>query len=311
MTILEWYELRPYPAAGVGEHPDDLAVVMDHVPEFVLVASKDDRKVRVHIRVRPAHLPLLEGLPRMEPVRTGPPRLEGYPLCHRYVTVRHCALPISPRDASRPSIYRLLGDSAEGAAYLMVSARRAASHPRISGYIRSLERGRPPDGVAGMVSGILGGPSGRPGPAQARNLQMAREKAASRHLFRCEVVATADHPAGLAAVEAAFPSMSLRRAARMTGRRLAAVSARGPGQPWFGGSRDPILSDMELGSFMGLPDEVDMAAVPLEPGRMGAHSGGERVEAPGATAIDIERPDGQTRSPSKAPGQDAAADHDG
>lgn len=215
MTILEWYELRPYPATGGGEHPDDLAVVMDHIPEFVLVASKDGRKVRVHIRVRPAHLPLLESLPRMEPVRTGAPWLEGFVLCHRYRTLRHCALPVSPGDASRRSIYRLLGDSAEGAAYLMVSAKRAASDPRISGYIRSLERGRPPDRLSGIISGILGGSSGKPGPAQARNLQMARQKAASRHLFRCEVVAAADHPSGLAAVEAAFPPMSLRRSSRM------------------------------------------------------------------------------------------------
>lgn len=311
MSALEWYELRPYPAAGVGEHPDDLTVVMDHIPEFVLVASRDDRKVRVYIRVRPAHLPLLEGLPRMEPVRTGPPRLEGFQMCHRYATVRHCALPVSPGDATRPSIYRLLGDSAEGAAYLMVSARRAASDPRLSGYIRSLERGRPPDGLSGMISGFLGGPPGKPGPAQARNLQMARQKASSRHLFRCEVVAAADHPSGLAAVEAAFPSMSLRRATRMTPKRLAAVSARGPGQPWLGGSRDPILSDAELGSFIGLPGEADMASVPMNLGRMGAHSGGERIDAPDATTIDIERPNGQTRSPNEAPNQNATTDSDG
>ena len=293
MTALVWCELRPYPAAGLGEHPDDLAVVMDHIPEFVLVASRDGQRVRVHIRARPAHLPLLEGLPRMEPVRSGPPRLEGFDLCHRYATVRHCALPISPGDATRPSIYRLLGDSVEGAAYLMVSARRATTDARISGYIRSLERGRPPDGLAGAISGILGWPSStaKPGPTRALNIQMARQKAASRHLFRCEVVAAAEHPSGLEAVEAAFPTMSLRRSSGMTPGRLAAVSARGPGRPWLGGSRDPVLSDTELGSFMGLPNEADMAAVPLEPGRMGARSGGDRVDAPDATTIDIERPD--------------------
>ena len=298
MTALVWCELRPYPAAGLGEHPDDLAVVMDHIPEFVLVASRDSQRVRVHIRARPAHLPLLEGLPRMEPVRSGPPRLEGFDLCHRYATVRHCALPISPGDATRPSIYRLLGDSVEGAAYLMVSARRATTDARISGYIRSLERGRPPDGLAGAISGILGWPSSpaKPGPTRALNIQMARQKAASRHLFRCEVVAAAEHPAGLEAVEAAFPTMSLRRSSGMTPGRLAAVSARGPGRPWLGGSRDPVLSDTELGSFMGLPNEADMAAVPLEPGRMGARSGGDRVDAPDATTIDIERPDGQPPS---------------
>ncbi len=124
----------------------------------------------------------------------------------------------------------------------MVSGRRATTDARISG--------------------ILGWPSStaKPGPTRALNIQMARQKAASRHLFRCEVVA--------------------------------AVSARGPGRPWLGGSRDPVLSDTELGSFMGLPNEADMAAVPLEPGRMGARSGGDRVDAPDATTIDIERPDG-------------------
>lgn len=136
----------------------------------------------------------------------------------------------------------------------------------------------------------------RPGPTRALNIQMARQKAASRHLFRCEVVAAAEHPAGLEAVEAAFPTMSLRRSSGMTPGKLAAVSARGPGRPWLGGSRDPILSDTELGSFMGLPNEADMAAVPLEPGRMGARSGGDRVDAPDATTIDIERPDGQPPS---------------
>lgn len=62
---------------------------------------------------------------------------------------------------------------------------------------------------------------------------------------------------------------------------------------------------------MGLPSEADIASVPMNPGRMGAHSGGERIDAPGATTIDIKRPDGRTRSPNRAPDQGTASDYDG
>ena len=289
-TPLSWYGLLPYPAADGGSRPDDLEMIMDHIPEFVLAVSWDGAMVHIHIRVRPSHLPLLESLPRVEPAASGSPRMDGFAICHRYRTARHCALPVSSGDTTRPSVYRLLGDSAGGAACLVVSARRAASHPRISGYIRSLERGQSPDGLSGAISRILGG-SGKPGPAQLRNIQAARQKAASRHLFRCEIVVAAEDTAGAAAVEAIFPSMSLARAGRPNPRRLDAILARGPAEPLLGGSRRPILSDTEISSFVGLPDEADMASVPMEFGRMGAHSGGERADAAGATSIDIGRPD--------------------
>lgn len=46
---------------------------------------------------------------------------------------------------------------------------------------------------------------------------------------------------------------------------------------------------MELRLFVRLPDESDIASVPMNVGRMVSRSGGERVEGGDATTIDIER----------------------
>lgn len=281
---LQWNELRPYPPGS----PGGLAVLMDHIPEFVLVVSRQGGRITIHARVAKKHVPLLCLLEGVEPVPSGPPRTSGFPFCRTYSTMRHTALPVSPRGTTRASIYRLLADSVGGDAYVMVSAKKAARHPQVSGYIRRTERGYPPDAFWGTLAEFAG-ISSKPGPAASRNLREAREKAASRHLFRCHIVVAAGSVRDGAAIESVFPSMSLKRAASPSRRRLDALSSRGPGMPALGGDRSPVLSDEEILSFLSLPDNEDMAAVPMNFGMMESRSGGERAEPADATSIDIGR----------------------
>ena len=286
-ALSDWYELRPYPG---DEGADDFGAILDHIPEFVFVISVRDGRLATHMRTSARHLPLLESLGCTEPVPSDSPALHGHAASYRYRSVRHCALPVGDADAASP-IFRIMGDSVAGSAYLMVWCRRRASHPRISQYIRRTERGQAADGLAGLMSGMWGGAS-KPGPTQTHNARLAREKAASRHLFACDVVAAADSMDDLRAVESSFPSMSLRRHSKADTRHIDLVSSGRAPIPWWGGSRMPILSDVELRLFVRLPDENDMASVPMNAGRMVSRSGGERVEGGGATTIDIERPEG-------------------
>ena len=281
-ALSDWYELRPYP----GGDTDDFGVIMDHIPEFILVISRRDGRIAIHMRTSPVYLPLLESLGCTEPVPSGPPVLYGYPASYRYETMRHCALPVVAADSPSP-IFRIMGDSVTGPAYLMVWARRQASHPRISHYIRRTERGQAAEGLAGVMCGMMGTTS-KPGPSHIRNAKLAREKAASRHLFACQVAAAGD-AADLRAVESSFPTMSLRRASKAGPRLIDRISSGVEGFSLWGGARHPILSGAELRLFVRLPDESDMASIPMNMGMMSSRSGGERMEAGDATTIDIQR----------------------
>ena len=283
---IKWYELRPYPGE---EDTDDFGTIIDHIPRFACVISKHQGYLAIHLGALRRHLPLLESLSCTEPVPSRPPRLHGYHVSYQYGTMRHCALPVGSVDSPSP-IFRIMADSVAGSAYLMVWCQRAAFHPRISHYIRMTERGQAADGMAGLISKMWGSPS-RPGPSHMRNLKLAREKAAARHLFACRIVAAAHHVKDLSAIESSFPSMSLRRTSKASVRHIDAVSSGRKGIPFWGGSRLPILSDAELRLFIRLPDEKDMASVPINVGRMSSHSGGERMDVEGATTIDIERTD--------------------
>ena len=309
-ALSDWYELRPYPGDAKA---DDFGAILDHVPEFVFVISRRDGRVAMHIRTSGRHLPLLESLGCTEPVPSGSPKLSGYRTSYRYKTARHCALPVGTADAPSP-IFRIMGDSVGGGAYVMVWCRRAASHGIMSHYIRRAQRGQPADGLAGLVCGITGGAS-RPGPAHIRNAKLAAEKAASRRLFACMAVAAADEPADLLAVESSFPAMSLRRASKADAKHVEAVAEGRARRPIFGRSRQPILSGTELRNFVRLPDESDMASVSMNIGKMTSRSGGERVEASDATTIDIERrgDDAKRRDdskPSKAPASSHSRSYD-
>ena len=282
-ALSDWYELRPYPG---DESTDDFGAILDHIPEFVFVVSVRDGRLAIHMGTSARYLPLLESLGCTEPVPSGPPALHGHAVSYRYRSARHCALPVGSVGTS--PIFRIMGDSVAGSAYLMVWCRRRAAHPRISQYIRRTERGQAADGLSGLMCGMWGS-SSKPGPTHIRNAKLAREKAASRHLFACHVVAAAGSMEDLRAVESSFPSMSLRRHSKADNKHIDRVSSGRARIPWLGSSRVPILSDVELRLFVRLPDESDMASVPMNVGRMVSRSGGERVEGGDATTIDIER----------------------
>ena len=281
---MKWYELCPYMGQS---RSTDMETILDHMPEFVLVIAKDVSRVRVHIRAPPERLPLLDSLKMAEPVESEPPTLYGYTHTYRYETVRHCALPVAPKDAVRSSIYQIMGNSVTDSAYLMISLKKATYFPQISQYVERLQAGRSP-GVSGLISEFVGS-RGKPGPTKLSRIALAREKAASRHLFRAHIVVAAGAIRDMEAIESVFPSAAFKQASSPRKTDIERISLRGPGQPILGGSHSPILSDSEILSFVCLPDEDDMAAAPMNFGRMPSHSGGERLKEYGATRINIER----------------------
>lgn len=285
MPKLQWYELCPYMNQSDST---DMEVILDHIPEFIITILKEKSRVHIYIRIPKERLPLLDSLDMVEPIQSDPPKLSyGYKHIYRYATTQHCALPITPDNTSRTSIYQVMGDSVSDTAYLMLSLKKASYHPQIYHYIRRLQRAQSP-GVSGVVSEFMGS-RGKPGPGHLHNIALAQKKASSRHLFRAHIVVAAKTISDIVAIESVFPSMSFRRASSPKHKEIERISSRGPGQPIFGGAHSPILSDKELLSFVHLPDEEDMSAVPMNFGRLSSHSGGERIDITDATSIDIER----------------------
>ena len=284
MPKLKWYELCPYMSP---DKSTDMETILDHIPEFVMVISKYKKRVHIHIRAPKERLPLLDSLNAAEPIRSKPPQLYNYKHAHRYITTDHCALPITPKDTRRTSIYRVMGNSVLDSAYLLVSLKKAAYHPQISQYIRRLQVARSP-GISGTISEFIG-TKGKPSPNQLQKIALAQKKASSRHLFRAHIIVAASSIRDAVAIESVFPSMSFRRTSSPNSKDIARISSRGPGQPILGGSHSPILSDTELLSFVDLPETSDMSSVPMNFGRMPSHSGGEQIDTTDATSIDIER----------------------
>ena len=277
---LEWFELRPHEGAG-----DDTDTILDHVHEFVLHMGRESHGVRIHIRAHRRYSVLLDSLGRVESIPDASPKI-GWPLLYRYQTIRHTALPVAPPDTSRVSIYRILADAISEDASLIMSARRVTLCPRISGYIKSQERGLPADGMMAAIYRLMGSRS-TPGPSHIRNAARARKKADSRHLFCCNVIIGGASFTDVLALESVFPTMAFARK-RMRPRAVSKIIRRGPSEPFFGGSKTPILSDTEIKSFVSLPDDADVASVPLHMGLPKAHSGGRRISAADIADINID-----------------------
>ena len=277
---LEWFELRPHEGEG-----DDTDTILDHIHEFVLYVGRESHNVRIHIRTYSRYRVLLDSLGRVESIPNVSPNM-SLPVLYRYQTARHTALPVAPSDASRVSIYRILADAISDDATLMISARRATIYPRMSGYIQSQERGLPAEGILSVIYRFLGSKS-IPGPSHIRNAARARKKADSRHLFRCNIIIGAASFTDVLALESVFPTMAFVRK-KIRPRALSGYVKRGPGEPLLGGSNAPILSDTEIKSFVSLPDDADMASVPLNMGLPKAHSGGRRINAADIADINID-----------------------
>lgn len=277
---LEWFELRPH--EGVG---DDIDTILDHIHEFVLYLGRESHGIRIHIRTHRRYSVLLDSLERLESIPDTPPKI-GWPILYRYQTIRHTALPVAPSDAARVSVYRILADAISEDASLIISARRSTLHPRISGYIRSQKRGIPSDGIVAMMYRMMGSRY-TPGPSHIRNAACARKKADSRHLFRCSVIIGAASLTDVLALESVFPTMAFVRK-KMRPKAISKLIRQGPAEPFLGGSKSPILSDTEIKSFISLPDDADMASVPLHMGLPKAHSGGRRIMAADIADINID-----------------------
>lgn len=277
---LRWFELRPHEGSG-----DDTDTILDHIHEFVLYMGRESHSVRIHIRTHRRYSVLLDSLGRVESIPDASPNM-GWPLSYRYQTMRHTALPVAPSDTSRVSIYRILADAISEDASLMISARRATLFPRMSGYIQSQERGLPADGMLATIYRLTGSRS-TPGPSHIRNAARARKKADSRHLFRCSIVIGAASLTDVLALESVFPTMAFARK-KIRPKAVSKLIRQGPAEPFLGGSKAPILSDTEIKSFISLPDDADVASVPLHMGLPKAHSGGRRISAADIADINID-----------------------
>ena len=284
-----WCELRPYLSGegaergrGRAEAAGALRPIMDHVARFLLVLQKGgDTKVRTYIRVRRADLAALEVLDGIETVNCDGPVLDpGGARPKRYRMRRHTALPVADDDTRPSSMYAVMDGSAEPGATVLLHARKAAVVPVISAYVRDTELGAPTGGAGKLLSALLqpGQGSRRPVSAvRAARLAAARKKLASGRLFICNLAAWAPSVAGRKAVESAFPAAAFAPS-ELPPKRLRKLLSGIPSVPFWRGHLQPVLTDVEIGSFLSLPTPDDIRQTNIVTGRRRTYSSGPHAD---------------------------------
>ncbi|ABK77322.1 hypothetical protein CENSYa_0689 [Cenarchaeum symbiosum A] len=271
-----WNELRPFRVgedSRVSRGDANMHRILDHIERFLLVISRDSGgKVRVHIRAGPRHRSTLDGLEGMEAVPCKSFDFAGYTVYSRYSLRRHCSVPIAHREAQRTSLYRTLGLGVPSPAYLAIYARKMDTSSAITAYIRCIERGLPPEGILRHIS--AGSARAKVSSRGRARIKDAQEKLAGRLLF-CKMSTGASSASEEGAIQGVLPARAF--AAKRSGYR--AVSGAHSGRlspPWLGGSKSIILSDVELLSFLSMPDDSDMENINFEFGRLQSGSAGLR-----------------------------------
>ena len=290
-----WYELRPFKIEDERNIPNGLQKIMDHIPRFLLVTSKDSSdKVRIHIRISPDYISSLDVLEGIESVHVKEEesknkkitRHDRYTLLtshryyRRYTLKRHCAIPIAEKEATRASIHKILDSDVSRPAYLALHVRKITVAPIIHDYIRNVERGIPPEGISNMLSGIftLGSSANNTKiPAsRVQKINKAKTKMASPHLFICEVFCGANNKDDIKIMENVFPSLSFQ-GTPIKQKRVIQLAKNRPDIPFlFGRTRQPLLSDTEILSFYGLPENAEIGTVNLKAGIIRSYSSGMR-----------------------------------
>ena len=149
--MIKWYDILPYKK---GEDDiNGIKALLDHVGNFVIVIHRGDSgEVGISIGARKEMATAITMLDGMEVIVRDTFDFERYKKYRRYKHKRHCAIPISGREADLESLYGILDREVSGLAFLAVNIKKTASMSRVYSYIRCMENGQSPGAMSSITS---------------------------------------------------------------------------------------------------------------------------------------------------------------
>ena len=203
---MKWYDILPYKK---GEDDiNGIKALLDHVGNFVIVIHRGDSgEVSISIGARKEMATAITMLDGMEVIVRDVFDFEGYGKYRRYKHKRHCAIPISGREADLESLYGILDREVSKTAFLAVNIKKTASMSRVYSYIRCMENGQSPGAMSSIMSMMSTPPKTKSISAMRQNrIQNAKTKIAqATHLFSCEIICGGMGIEDLQAIETVFP----------------------------------------------------------------------------------------------------------
>ncbi len=267
----QWYELKPFAPEDDGADTANMRRVIDHVSGILLVVCRDaEGLIRIYVMTRKENRGVLSSLDGIETIPAARPPFE-YRQCRRYSMKRHCAVPITPKETERVSIYRLFDSQVSDQACLAIHLRKIKAAGPINDYITRLDRGLPAEGIGRW---IYTKPA-KPSMMQREKVKAAQVKISGRNLFLCTMAVCTTSLQEMRTVETIFPAMAFAGKQIKPEKILQYITGL-PSIPMFNGSRSIILSDGEIMSFLAMPDRDDVSQVNFELGSMASKSAGLR-----------------------------------
>ena len=274
---MKWYDILPYKK---GEDDiNGIKALLDHVGNFVIVIHRGDSgEVGISIGARKEMSTAITMLDGMEVMVRDEFDFERHKKYRRYKHKRHCAIPISGRDADLESLYGILDREVSGLAFLAVNVKKTASMSRVYSYIRCMENGQSPGAMSSVMSAVSTPSKTKSISAMRQNrIQNAKSKIAqSTHLFSCEIICGGIGTEDLQAIETVFPFDAFKSGS-ISGKKAKKLMAGNPSPPMFGGSTHPLLSEAELLSFLGFPSDEDLLKTNLRHGKTTSYTSGSRI----------------------------------
>ena len=275
--MIKWYDILPYKK---GEDDiNGIKAMLDHVGNFVIVIHRGDSgEVGISIGARKEMSTAITMLDGMEVIVRDLFDFEQYGKYRRYKHKRHCAIPISGRDADLESLYGILDREVSGLAFLAVNVKKTASMSRVYSYIRCMENGQSPGAMSAVMS-MMSTPSKTKNISAMRQnrIQNAKTKIAqATHLFSCEIICGGTSMEDLQAMETVFPFDAFK-SGRISAKKAKKLLVGKPSPPMFGGSTHPLLSEAELLSFLGFPSDEDLLKTNLRHGKTTSYTSGSRI----------------------------------
>ena len=278
----KWHELRPYMAEEQQRDASSnlLSDIMDHIPKLLVVIQKDSTsKIRIYVHIDQRYATVLETLEGLETVQGDGPTLGQF--ARRYKTRRHTALPIADEKTKPASIYAALNARAGHGAALAVALKKTTHSQTVSTYIRDLEQGMPTEGLSRVLAMFFSSsrPKGSKIPeTRQQKITKAKSKSSSIRLFLGTILTFANTVGDLRILESVFPSGAFV-GDRIDAKKAEKEMLKTPSTPWIhGAANKPVLSDVELLSFLRMPDPTDIKTTNMEAGQRRTYSSGVHLE---------------------------------
>ncbi len=264
-----WYEIRPYRIDDKEAGETNMRQMLSHFERFLLVVCRDNLKVRIFIRVSEQHRVTLDGMDGVEAVLCPDFDFENYSMYRKYSMRRHCAIPITPKEMERTSIYDMFNAEVSGNSFLALYVRRLDSAQPINEYIRMLGRGQSPDSMFRFFSSG----SGKATAVGQNKIKIAQQKIQSGSLFLCKMFAGGGKKDDIDAIEGVFPTRAFK-SKNLKPKHIAKIHTGNLSFPMFGASKSIVLSDVEMMGILVMPEKDDIAKINFEFGKISSKSAG-------------------------------------